>query len=351
MLVSKFDFRQRESLVLSALTLINKDNYAEAGRNASLLALFPQAGLFKGDYADFEKKREQLFELNRLDENRYRETLLSAVWLGDNGYKALSACFDAVLNSGDGFREIHKVGGPNRVSIQFLWSSSTDRDSVEILDSSLENGHVEGAPAGKLLPPADKAKGHPPLVVSKASVPIVIIRDKIDEPVYITLSTSLQRQPDEIRIDPVLPERPVYWRFLELQTDASGQVMQFTPTPIDTRGDQWNYAIPAPVGYVFAEKPSAVMSGGDNTRILSCNLDVSNTVFTRAGETHSNPRYLNLTYKLGQYVDDASCIARAHQIAPRASPSDKRRGRTQWRRDARALRDFDMDGFSPRPLR
>ena len=301
MLVSKFDFKQRDSLILSSLAMVNKDNFVDAGKNASLLGVIPGAGFFKGEYGDFERKRDQLFELNRLDENRYHETLLSSVWLGDNGYRALTACFDAVINSGDGFREIHKIGGPQRVSIQFFWSSSTNTNSIKLFDSTLENGHVQGAPAGKLFPPTGK-NGQASLTVSKATVPIVIFRDNVNEPIFITLKTSLERQPEEIRIDPVPAERPVFWKFFELETDASGTVKVFTPRRIDTRGDEWSYVFQADPGFVFAEKPTAVMTGGDNTQITSANVDVSNTVFTVSGETHSNPRFLNVTYKQGKYV-------------------------------------------------
>src|SRR5690348_2824626 len=82
MLVSHYNFSQRENLLLSALAIVNSDNYKEAGKNESLTGAYAGFSL-TGKYEDFEKERNQLFEYNKLDINQYKQILVSSSWVGD----------------------------------------------------------------------------------------------------------------------------------------------------------------------------------------------------------------------------------------------------------------------------
>jgi len=304
MLVNHYDFSKRQSLLLAALAITSQDNYEDAKKSLSLMAFVPSVGLFSGDYGDYKTKRDRLFQYNKLNLNEYQEILLNSTWIGDRGYDVIEKCIDAQSFSGDGFHYRVETASPTLVAIQFLWSSpSHNMNAVHILDSQLFNGSVEGVPDHKLFP-----KGGGSLEVGKATVPIFVKREAATDPIFITVTTDLDRQPGVIRIDPLPSPKPLLWRQFVLETDQQGHVIQHSPA-YEIRADNWTLTQKPSDGYEFAQLPTCTQDANyplSNVHILSSDWDKPNNTFTCKGTMNANPRFIDINYTQGRWQEQ--CI-------------------------------------------
>jgi hypothetical protein len=232
MLQNKFDFAQRDSLLLSALSRLSVTDIKTAQDNLSLAGAVP--GLFvQGDDAKTEQNIHALFKENQLHENHYSETLMSSVWLNDKGYDVIEHCIDAVASGGDGLRYIYKVTKDRKlVLFQLFWSSKTGGpSSLNIIDSQLIGAHVDSntVPAGKLFKPTTKLESDGkassrPSVLGAAGTPIVLVPDKKDDEIIIILTTDQTHQPKWITIPNAAEPPPVYWAVTDTDKEISGSL-------------------------------------------------------------------------------------------------------------------------------
>jgi hypothetical protein len=301
MLKDEFDFSQRENLLLSAMAMIDSHNYKDAGENQSLKGGY---GPYKLDekYDSWNKERNDLFSYNKLDIARYREMLLHSSWIGDRGYEVIEKCLDTQSFDQDGFRYKVEYASPTRVTIQFRWSSpQKNSGTIEIFDSTLVDGSVDGAPPGKLFSPQK------PMEVGKASVPIFINRASETKDIFITLKTSLDRQPGTIRIRQSLPEKPITLKQFVVETDREGNEVEHTDTQeIRSVNDQWELSINASDGYEFVTKPTCTLTadyGASHIHILNMDWNQAHTKFTCKGTQNANPRFLQFKWKQGRFEE------------------------------------------------
>jgi hypothetical protein len=302
MLVNHYDFSQRENLLLSALAIVDDHTFKDSGANNSLTGSY--AGFSLTDkYNQWDKERRDLFTYNKLDINQYKQLLISSSWIGDQGYSVIEACLNTLALGGDGFRYKVEFASPQLVYLQFKWSDpQSGASSVRILNSSIENGNVDGAPAHKLFSPKT------PIVVGRAAVPIAIRREKVTDDIFITLTTSLDKQPGVIRIRHLPPEKPIIWKRFVVETDPGGHVIPHSLTK-EINADQWSLTLTPSTGYEFAEEPTCTQNTQyplQNVHILSKNWDKAKNEYTCGGTQNANPRFIDFKWTQGKYEEQ--CI-------------------------------------------
>jgi hypothetical protein len=302
MLVTHYDFSQRENLLLSALAIVDEHTFKDSGKNNSLTGSY--AGYSLTDkYSEWDKERGDLFEYNKLDISQYKQLLISSTWIGDQGYSVIETCLNTLALSGDGFRYKVEVASPQLVYIQFKWSDPQNGAStVRILNSKIENGNVEDEPPHKLFSPKT------PIVFGAAAVPIAIKREKITDDIFITLTTSLNKQPGVIRIRHLPVEKPIIWKRCMVETDPTGKVISHSVTR-EIRADQWEQVLKPDAGYQFAEEPTCTQNTQyplENVHILNRNWNQEKNEYTCSGTQNANPRFIDFKWTQGKY--EMRCI-------------------------------------------
>ena len=302
MLVNHYDFSQRENLLLSALAIVDDHTFKDSGSNNSLTGSY--AGYSLTDkYSQWDKERRDLFEYNKLDINQYKQLLISSTWIGDQGYSVIETCLNTLALGGDGFRYKVEVASPQLVYIQFKWSDPQNGASkVRILNSKIENGNVDDEPPHKLFSPKT------PMVVGGAAVPIAIKREKVTDDIFITLTTSLNKQPGVIRIRHLPVEKPIIWKRFVVETDPGGKVISHSVTR-EIKGDQWIQVLTPDAGYQFAEAPTCTQNTQyplENVHILNQNWNQDKNEYTCSGTMNANPRFIDFKWTQGKY--EMRCI-------------------------------------------
>ena len=297
MLVNHYDFSQRDSLLLSALAIVDEKTWKDAGTNESLEGAY---GLIsgKGTYQEWDKERREFFSYNKLDINQYKEILLHSTWIGDRGYGVIEKCLDNMFGDRDGFHYTVRFASPELVTIQFHWSDPrTQVNFAKIIDSKIVNGNVDGEVKHKL--------SSNPIKVGKASVPIFVKREVASDAIFITLTTDLDRQPDVIRIDPLPPEKTIVFRQFVRETDPTGNAVTHADSK-EIAAAQWVLTLKPSEGYEFAEKPSCTIDPHyplSFVNILSQDWDQATNTFTCTGTQGANPRFIIRSWTQGKYEE------------------------------------------------
>lgn len=302
MLVNHYDFSQRENLMLSALAIVDDHTFKDSGANNSLTGSY--AGYSVTDkYSQWDKERRDLFTYNKLDINQYKQLLISSTWIGDQGYSVIETCLNTLALGGDGFRYKVEFASSQLVYIQFKWSDPQNGAStVRILNSKIENGNVDDAPAHKLFSPKT------PMVVGRAAVPIAVRREKVTDDIFITLTTSLDKQPGVIRIRHLPLEKPIMWKRFVVETDPGGNAVQHTDTR-EIKAEQWALVLTPSTGYEFAGEPTCTQNAQyplENVHILSKNWDRAKNEYTCKGTQNANPRFIDFKWTQGKFEEQ--CI-------------------------------------------
>lgn len=191
LLQQQVDYSVDTRLALATLSQINESTYEASKHDVSLAAKYK---ILSGsvNYSDFDDKRRQYFQLNKLDLNYYQHISLSTRTLNSEGYGVIKSCIDTVASQQYGLHYLYTVDDPQTASVQFFWNPTEGGAPIEITDSVLVNAKVKtkDVPEGKLFPYVSRWSFTPYPKIQGASNAILLIRSDPTKNINITLTTK-----------------------------------------------------------------------------------------------------------------------------------------------------------------
>jgi hypothetical protein len=204
LLQQKVDYTSDVRLALATLAQVTEADYEVTKHDASLAG---QYGFISGsaNYADFDDKRRQYFQLNKLDLQYYQSISVSTRTLDSKAYDLIKDCIDKVAAVQYGFHYLFKVDDPKIASLQLFWRPTEGGGPLEITDSVLLNAKVktQGVADGKLLPYVSRWSFTPYPKIQGALGPILMERTDVEKNINCTVSTKPQVKTFDMVIPPV----------------------------------------------------------------------------------------------------------------------------------------------------
>lgn len=150
-------------LQLAFLSRINEENYAQRARDANLM--FP--GIASGDYRAFNEQRKLHFDRWQLEASYYQSVALSSTVLASEDKSIIQACIDSTASSQLGFHYLVSAEDRTSASLRFFWQPLTEKSTMRVTGSILENAEVVGIKVkkGKLFPPRARVSGSGPTII------------------------------------------------------------------------------------------------------------------------------------------------------------------------------------------
>jgi hypothetical protein len=301
LLQNQIDYKSDVRLSLATLAQINESDYELKKHD---VALAGQYGIISGsaDYKDFDDKRKQYFQLNKLDLQYYQSISLNTRTLDSQAYGLIKNCIDTVAANTYGFHYLYTVDGDQAASIQLFWHPTESGSSIAITDSVLTNAKAKtaGVPDGKLYPYISKWSLTPYPKIEGASNVILLERDDPSKSIHCSVSTKPQVQ----TLDMMIPSQKKPTSDIVCQTvyDATEPVTNrpYGDTVVwplnvtdghgcsDCHGYSFSLDAPGPVTDVVCT------SSGDHVWQEKC--EAHGNHIEAVGFQNANPRTLTIVY-------------------------------------------------------
>jgi len=210
LLQQKMDYSSDIRLSLASLSQITENTYEESKHDVGLAGRYKFLA-FSLNYEDFDKKRREYFNLNKLNIDYYRGISLSTRTLDAGGYTVIKDCIDQVARTQYGFHYVYYLDGANKAAIQFFWNPTAGGSrEVKVTDSWLDNATASTTEKSKyrdkLFPWVSRWSPFPYPRIGASSEVIFLTRKNVSDSIRISLSVDPSTDTGPPIIIPAVPQ-------------------------------------------------------------------------------------------------------------------------------------------------
>lgn len=209
-------FASATSFDLAYFSQLNEDHWKEASKNGSVAVL----GIVAGNYGDFTKQRDQVFQETHLNIHYFQDIKMTSVGMDPGAYDVIKECLKEQAGRQAGLTYVVSARDQKAVSIRFYWNPTTTDNGLSV------RGVAENATT---LDPDIKIKNQVFPVGAKlrpTGTVVELTRTEADKPIRIVLKTNPEVDYEPIYIEPLKlsPEFKDTWQ-------ATNYVETFEPDP------------------------------------------------------------------------------------------------------------------------